>query len=57
MESLSVFDTAWRVLLAGAVALAPGTLFWMLVLSVVVLVRRLTRRQQVLKPAGGAAQP
>lgn len=40
MESLSFFDQAWRVVLAGAFALTPGILFWTLVLGLLSAVRR-----------------
>ncbi len=56
MESLSFFDQVWRVVLAGAFALTPGILFWMLVLGLLSTVRRLGRSRQASAPANETAR-
>jgi hypothetical protein len=55
MGSLSFFDVAWRVVLAGAVALTPGMMFWSLVLVLLAIVRRLGHRHGPARPASGTA--
>ncbi len=57
MESLGFLDTAWRVVLAGVFALTPGMVFWMLVLGLLALVRRLGHRHRLSEPARGATRP
>jgi hypothetical protein len=57
MESLSFFDLTWRVVLACAFALTPGVLFWMLVLGLLGIVRRLGHGRRASAPAGEAARP
>lgn len=42
-QIIQVLDTAWHVLLAGAIALTPGALVWLVVLSVFLLARQLVR--------------
>lgn len=44
MEQLLVWmGTGLRVLLAGAIALLPGTVVWLTVLGIFLTIRRLTR--------------
>lgn len=55
MESLTFFDLVWRVALAAAIALTPGTLFWILVFSLLDLVDRSGQRQRLPGAAKGTA--
>jgi uncharacterized membrane protein YecN with MAPEG domain len=53
MGFLSFLDVAWRVVLAGALALTPGIMFWSLVLGLVAVVSRLRHHYGLARPASG----
>lgn len=42
-QVLQLLDTAWRVLLAGMFAMAPGGLVWLVALSIFLLIRQISR--------------
>jgi hypothetical protein len=43
MEFLQWLDSAWRIVFAGLFALLPGTVFWLAVLGMMALARKLGR--------------
>jgi hypothetical protein len=57
MESLSLFDLVWRVILAGFFALTPGMAFWMLVLGLIGIGRYLCHGRRASASASEAARP
>ena len=56
MESLGFFDVAWRVMVAGAIAITPGMVFWSLVLGLPAVARRLRDRHGLTEAAGDVAR-
>lgn len=56
MESLGFFDVAWRVIVAGAIAITPGMIFWSLVLGLPAIARRLRHRHGLTEPTGNTAR-
>jgi hypothetical protein len=43
MEALTWVDALWRLLLGGLLALLPGLIFWITVLGLFLLIRRIGR--------------
>jgi hypothetical protein len=43
MEALTWVDTLWRLILGGLLALLPGLIFWITVLGLFLLIRRIGR--------------
>lgn len=56
MQPMNLLEMAWRLALAGTIALLPGMVFWTLVLCLYRIVRHLNRRRRVPAPASGAVQ-
>jgi hypothetical protein len=52
-QMIQVLDTAWRVLLAGAVALTPGALVWLVVLGAFLLARQVVRSDSATRLRNG----
>jgi hypothetical protein len=47
---------AWRVIVAGAIAITPGMIFWSLVLGLPAIARRLRHRHGLTEPTGNTAR-
>jgi hypothetical protein len=43
MEALTWVDALWRLLLGGLLALLPGLIFWITVLGLFLLIRKIGR--------------
>lgn len=56
MQPMNLLEMAWRLALAGTIALLPGMVFWTLALCLYRIVRHLNRRRRAPAPASGAVQ-
>ncbi len=48
METLGVLDIIWRVVVAGALAIAPGVVFWTVVFGLMAARDRMNKGQRRL---------
>ena len=48
METLGVLDIIWRVAVAGALAIAPGVIFWTVVFGLMAARDRMNKGQRRL---------